>query len=215
MSVFSYVSDHPNRVLSLTGEHAEIVLISLGIAALAGVGLGVLTYRTPWARVATLGVAGVILTIPSFALFGLLLPMFGLGYPPAIIALTLYALLPIIRNTVVGLRSVDPSITESAIGMGMGPLRRLLRIDLPLAWPVIITGLRVSAQLLLGIAAIAATVGGPGLGNLILDGLGRVGTDFAVPIAFAGVFGVIVLAVVFDLAFVVLRRLTTSRGIRA
>ncbi len=215
MSVFSYVVDHPRRVLSLTGQHAEIVLTSLGIAVVIGVGLGVLTYRTSWARATTLAIAGVILTIPSFALFGLLIPAFGLGYQPAIIALTLYALLPIIRNTVVGLRSVDPSVSESAVGMGMGPVRRLVLVDLPLAWPVIITGLRVSAQLLLGIAAIAATVGGPGLGNLILDGLNRVGTSFAVPIAFAGVLGVIVLAVVFDLAFVLLRRLTTSRGIRA
>ncbi len=215
MSVFSYVSDNPGRVLRLTGEHAEVVLISLGIAVVIGIGLGVLTYRSSWARATAVGVAGVILTVPSFALFGLLLPAFGLGYPPTIIALTLYALLPIVRNTVVGLRSVDPAITESALGMGMGPLRRLMLIDLPLAWPVIITGLRVSAQLLLGIAAIAATVGGPGLGKLILDGLNRVGTPFAVPIAFAGVLGVIGLAIVFDLAFVVLRRLTTSRGIRA
>lgn len=214
MGVFSYITSNPARVLSLTAQHAELVLIALGIGAVVGIGLGVATYRTNLPRNVILAIAGIILTIPSFALFGLLLPVFGLGPLPAIVALTLYSLLPIIRNTVVGLRGVDPAISESALGMGMGYGRRLVLIDLPLAWPVIIAGLRVSAQLLLGIAAIAATVGGPGLGVLILDGLGRVGTQFAVPIAMAGVVGVVVLAVLFDLAFVGIDRLTTSRGIR-
>lgn len=214
MHVFSYLTDHPRQVLRLTAQHAEMVLIALGIAAVVGIALGALTYRTRFPRVLVLGGASIILTIPSFALFGLLLPMFGLGATPSIVALTLYALLPIIRNTVVGLRGVDPAVTESAIGMGMGFWRRLRTVDLPLAWPVVITGVRVSAQILLGVAAIAATIGGPGLGNLILGGLDRVGTRFAVPVAAAGVLGVVVLAVLFDLAFVLVARLTTSRGTR-
>lgn len=214
MHVFSYLTDHPRQVLRLTAQHAEMVLIALGIAAVVGIALGALTYRTRLPRVLVLGGASIILTIPSFALFGLLLPLFGLGATPSIVALTLYALLPIIRNTVVGLRGVDPAVTESAIGMGMGFWRRLRTVDLPLAWPVVITGVRVSAQILLGVAAIAATIGGPGLGNLILGGLDRVGTRFAVPVAAAGVLGVVVLAVLFDLAFVLVARLTTSRGTR-
>jgi ABC-type proline/glycine betaine transport system permease subunit len=127
----------------------------------------------------------------------------------------MYGLLPIARNTVVGLRGVDPAVSESAVGMGMGYWRRLARIDLPLAWPVIVTGVRVAAQLLIGIAAIAGFVDGPGLGKLMLDGLNRVGTQFAVPIALSGVVGVIVLAIVFDIFFVLVVRLTTPRGIRA
>ncbi|HEX5493313.1 MAG TPA: ABC transporter permease, partial [Mycobacteriales bacterium] len=186
----------------------------LAIATVVAITLGALTYRTRLPRVLVLGGASVILTIPSFALFGLLLPLFGLGATPSIVALTLYALLPIIRNTVVGLRGVDPAVTESAIGMGMGFWRRLRIVDLPLAWPVVLAGVRVSAQILLGVAAIAATIGGPGLGNLILSGLDRVGTRFAVPVATAGVLGVVVLAVLFDLAFVLVARLTTSRGTR-
>lgn len=214
MHVFSYLTDHPREVLRLTGQHAEMVLIALGIATVVAVALGALTYRTRLARVLVLGGASVILTIPSFALFGLLLPVFGLGATPSIVALTLYALLPIVRNTVVGLRGVDPAVTESAIGMGMGFWRRLRTVDLPLAWPVVLAGVRVSAQILLGVAAIAATIGGPGLGNLILNGLDRVGTRFAVPVAMAGVLGVVALAVLFDLAFVLVARLTTPRGTR-
>lgn len=138
MNVVDYLKDADNRgrVLFLMVQHAELVLISLAIAAVIGIGVGVFTYRRGISRSFSLGVAGVILTIPSFALFGLLLPLLGLGALPSIVALTLYGILPIMRNTIVGLRSVNPAISESAQGMGMGYWRRLLRIDLPLAWPV-------------------------------------------------------------------------------
>jgi osmoprotectant transport system permease protein len=157
----------------------------------------------------------VIFTIPSFAMFGLLIPVFGLGVTPSVIALVLYALLPVIRNAVVGLSNVDPALVDAARGMGMSRARVLLTVELPLAWPVILTGIRVSAQLIMGMAAIAAYVSGPGLGDQIFSGLARLGGANAVNSALAGTIGVIVLALLFDAAFVLIGRLTTSRGIRA
>lgn len=161
-----------------------------------------------------LATTGAFLTIPSFALFILLLGPLGLGWPPVVVALTLYGLLPILRNTITGLRGVDPAIVESAKGMGLSRTQRLLRVELPLAWPVIITGIRVTTLILLGIAAIGAIVNGPGYGELIFTGLARVGTPVAVNLVMAGTLGVVVLAVLFDLLFHAVRRLTTSRGIR-
>ena len=133
---------------------------------------------------------------------------------PVVVALTLYGLLPILRNTITGLRGVDPAIVEAAKGMGLSRSQRLLRVELPLAWPVIITGIRVTTLILLGIAAIGAIVNGPGYGELIFTGLARVGTPVAVNLVLAGTLGVVVLAVLFDLLFHAVRRLTTSRGIR-
>jgi osmoprotectant transport system permease protein len=112
------------------------------------------------------------------------------------------------------LRSVDPAIAESAQGMGMNARQRLLRIELPLAWPVIIAGVRVSTMLLMGIAAIAAIVGGPGLGEDIFSGLARVGSVIALDLVLGGILGIVVLALLFDTFFNVLGKLTTSRGIR-
>ena len=129
-------------------------------------------------------------------------------------ALVLYALLPIIRNTIVGLASVDPAITDAARGVGMNRLRVLGRIELPLAWPSILAGIRVSTQMLMGILAIAAYAKGPGLGNLIFSGLSRVGSPTAVPQALTGTVLIVILALVLDGLFVLVGRLTTSRGIR-
>ncbi len=213
-SFFEYVSDEWDRLLELTIEHAQIVLISIAIAVVIGVGLGVLTYRTERPRAAVLAVTGVLLTLPSLAVFSLLISPLGLGHLPSIVALVMYALLPIVRNTITGLRQVDPAIVESAQGMGMGRWRRLLRIELPLAWPIIITGIRVSTQILVGIAAIAAVINGPGLGKDIFRALARVGTPTAVNQALAAVLGIIVLGLLLDIAYLVIGRLTTSRGLR-
>jgi len=160
-----------------------------------------------------LAVASAVLTIPSFALFGLLIPVFGLGYTPTVVALSCYAILSILRNTIVGLQSVDPAVTESAKGMGLSDWQQLFRIELPLAWPVIIAGVRVSALLILGIAAIAAYVNGPGLGGDIFSGLSRIGGANALNLVLGGVLGIILLALIFEAAFAVLGRLTTSRGL--
>ncbi len=211
---FDYLQSQWDGLLQRTIEHAGIVGASMLIAVIVGVGLGIATYRTDRPRKLVLAVTGTFLTIPSFALFGLLITPLGLGYLPALVALVMYALLPIVRNTITGLRGVDPSITESATGMGMGRWQRLFRIELPIAWPVIITGMRVSTVIIVGIAAIAAVVNGPGLGKDIFRGLARIGSPTAIYLTLSGVLGVIVLGLLFDALFFVIRRLTTSRGLR-
>ncbi len=196
--------------------HAEIVLIAIAITTVIGVALGVLTYRTERPRELVLAVTGVFLTIPSLALFGLFLgvPFLGLGERSVLLALIMYGLLPVVRNTVVGLREVDPAVVESAQGMGMSRNQRLLKIELPMAWPVILTGMRVSTLVLIGIAAIGAYIQGPGLGELIFTGLAQIGGATATSYVLAGMLGVIVLAILFDIAFVLLSFLTIRRGLR-
>ncbi|CAN5832616.1 ABC transporter permease [soil metagenome] len=215
VSFGEYLVDEWDRLLELVIEHLRIVLMSIVIAVIIGVGLGLLTYRTNRPRNIVLAVTGAFLTIPSFALFGLLISPLGLGTKPAVVALVMYALLPIVRNTITGLREVDPAIVESAEGMGMGRQRRLLRVELPLAWPVIIAGIRVSTQILVGIAAIAAVINGPGLGKDIFRALARVGTPTALNQALAAVLAIIILGLILDVSLMFLGRLTTSRGTRA
>jgi osmoprotectant transport system permease protein len=215
-SFVTYLQFTWHDVVQLAIDHVEVVVISVAIATVVGVALGVATYRTDRPRELVLAVTGTILTIPSLALFGLFLgiPGLGLGSRSVVVALVLYGLLPIVRNTIVGLREVDPAVVESAQGMGMGRTQRLLRIELPLAWPVIVTGMRVSTLILIGIAAIGAYIQGPGLGQLIFSGLSEIGSATALNEVLAGTAGVIVLAVLFDLVYVLISRLTIRRGIR-
>lgn len=213
MNFYDYFQGNWPDVLDATLAHVLLVVEGLALAVLVGVPVALLTYRTRAPRAAVLAVAGLLLTIPSYALFGLLITPLGLGTGPSIVALTLYALLPVIRNTVVGLRELDPAIVESANAMGMTRLKVLATIEFPLAWPVVLTGLRVATQMLLGIAAIAAAVNGPGLGKLILDGLAGAGTPFAVYLTLEGALGIVVLALLFDLLFALLGRLTTPKGV--
>lgn len=210
-----YISQRQDTLLTDFVQHALVVALALAIATVLGVGIGLLTWRRPFARSVAIAGAGTMLTIPSFALLGLLIPLLGLGWTPTVVALVLYSLLPIVRNTIVGLKEVDPALVEAGRGVGMSSARVLRTIQLPLAWPVILTGIRVSAQLVIGIAAIAAYVAGPGLGNPIFDGLARLGAKNAIDAAIVGTVGVVVLALLFDLFFVVVRRVTTSRGLRA
>ncbi|HVF01431.1 MAG TPA: ABC transporter permease [Rubrobacteraceae bacterium] len=214
MSFLRYLSSRWDHLLELAIAHAQVVFISLLIATVIGVTTGVLVYRRERTAEVVLAVTSTFLTIPSFALFGLLLPVFGLGWTPTVFALVIYALLPILRNTVVGLRSVDPAIAESAQGMGMSRWMRLFRIELPLAWPVIITGIRVSTLIIVGIAAIAAYVNGPGLGEDIFQGISRIGSAVALNLVLGAVLAIIVLALIFDGFFALLGKLTTSRGLK-
>ncbi len=196
-------------------QHVAIVAIAVALSSIIGISLGIAVYRTRRAREVVLAAAGITLTIPSFALFVLFMGPFGLGPVPVVLALTMYGLLPILRNTIAGLRSVDPSVVESARAMGMSRSRQLITIELPLAWPVIITGIRVTTLILIGIAAIGNVVLGPGYGELIFSqGLARVGTPIAVHVVLAGILGVMIVAILYDLAFNLLRVLTTSKGIR-
>lgn len=211
-----YLRMNWSTVLEHTLAHAALVLLAVGIAGVIGVGLGVLTYRSRRARDLALRLTGVVLTIPSLALYAMLItiPFLGIGATSVVVALTLYSLMPIVRNTVTGLLGVDSAVVESAEGMGMGRWQRLWRIELPLAWPVVLTGLRVSTLIIVGIAALGAIINGPGLGQLIFRGLSSAGRPFALPIALAGFLGVVVLAALLDAVFNLVSRLTTPRGIR-
>ena len=209
-----YVSYRRDHLLDLAVQHAQLVLYAVAAATLISVTIAVLVYRRERLSALMLAVAGALFTIPSLALFALMMPIFGLGFRPAFAALVIYALLPIMRNTIVGLRGVDAAVIESAQGMGMNRVRRLVRIELPLAWPVIITGIRVSTVMTVGIAAIAAYINGPGLGGDILEGVTRIGAPVALHMVVAGILGVVALALLFDALYLALEKLTTPRGIR-
>jgi len=214
MNFFTYLSNRWDNILELGLEHAAITVVSVLIATLVGVGVGMATYNRQRSGQLAIAVTSVFLTIPSLALFGLFINILGLGATPVVVALVMYSLLPIVANTIVGLREVDPAIVESAQGMGMSRGQRLLHIELPLAWPVILTGMRVSTLIALGIAAIGAYINGPGLGNDIFDGLSRINSPNALNLVLGGTLGVIVLAILFDLLYVLINRLTTSQGVR-
>ena len=215
MSFWEYLGNRHQQLFTDALQHASAVFQCMVVATLLGVLIGVATYRSEWAgNFATLSTSG-ILTIPSLAMIGLLIPVVGLGVPPTVIALTLYGLLPIVRNSIVGLRGVDPALVDAARGIGMSRAAQLLRVELPLAWPPILTGIRVSTQMLMGIAAIAAYASGPGLGNVIFRGLASLGSANALNQVLAGTVGIIILALLFDAAYVLIGRLTIPRGIRA
>ncbi|UXY27858.1 ABC transporter permease [Streptomyces sp. HUAS TT20] len=214
MGFWEYLGDRHQQLLTDACQHASVVFQCMVVATLLGVLIGVVTHRSEWAGNLATTATATILTIPSLALIGLLIPPVGLGVPPTVIALTLYGLLPIVRNAVVGLRGVDPVLLDAARGIGMSRRSRLLRVELPLAWPPILTGIRISTQMLMGIAAVAAYASGPGLGNEIFRGIASLGSRNALNQVLAGTLGIIVLALLFDAAYVLVGRLTISRGIR-
>ncbi|WEV27558.1 ABC transporter permease [Streptomyces sp. 71268] len=214
MSFWEYVGNRRTQLLLDTYQHASAVFQCMVVATVLGVLLGVLTYRSEWAGNLAITVTATILTVPSLAMIGLLIPITGLGVAPTVTALVLYGLLPIVRNAIVGLRGVDPDLVDAARGLGMSRLARLVRVELPLAWPPILTGIRVSTQMLMGIAAIAAYASGPGLGNEIFRGISSLGSANAVNKVMAGTLGIVLLALVFDAVYVLIGRLTIPRGIR-
>jgi len=168
-----------NRVefLSLTLEHLFLVAISTGVAIVVGVPLGILLTRRPRFGPPILGLANVFQTIPSLALFGILIPIpliGGVGARTAILALVLYALLPIIRNTYAGIQGVDPAVREAGRGMGMTDLQLLFMVEIPLAFGVILAGVRVATVISVGVATIAAAIGAGGLGEFIFRGVAMV-----------------------------------------
>ena len=170
----NFLSLNWTELLTLTREHVFLVFVSTGAAILLGVPLGVLLTRVKSLRTPVLGFANVMQTVPSLALFGLLIPVpfiGGIGARTAIIALALYALLPVIRNTVTGILGIDPKLIEASDAMGMTGWQRLRMVELPLAMPVILTGIRVAVVISVGVATVAAAVGAGGLGTYIFRGL--------------------------------------------
>lgn len=209
-----FIADSFPRILFSSWQHFSLVVQCLIIATILAVLLAVLVYRTDWLRGIADGVTAIGLTIPSFAMIGILIVPFGFGVTPAVIVITFFATLPILRNAVVGLASVDASLIESAKGLGMSRLGILTKIELPLAWPVILTGVRISAQMVMGIAAITAFALGPGLGGFIFSGLSRLGGANSLNSVVTGVVAVVILAIILDQLLSGLGRLTISRGIR-
>ncbi|MFI6641620.1 ABC transporter permease [Streptomyces sp. NPDC050504] len=214
MNFWDYLTTRHEQLLTDAFQHASAVFQCMVIATVLGILIGVLTYRSGWAGGLAITTTSTILTMPSLALIGLLIPLVGLGVAPTVIALTLYGLLPVVRNAIVGLRGVDPALVDAAKGIGMSRVARLCRVELPLAWPPILTGIRVSTQMLMGIAAIAAYASGPGLGNEIFRGIASLGSANAINQVLAGTLGIVVLALLFDAAYVLLGRVTIPRGIR-
>jgi len=211
--LLSYITDNAARLLFLAEQHVELVLISVAISAVIGIGLALITESMPRLRHGLLSLTGTFLTIPSFALFALMIPVLGLGVAPTIAALAVYGVFPILRNTVTGLEGVDPAVVDAARGLGMGRNQRMGSVVLPLAWPVILNGIRTATIMLVATAAIGAVVRGPGLGELIFEGLARIGGANALNETLSGVIGVVLVALVLDLLFIVIAKVTTLRGI--
>ena len=177
MNFWHFLITNRQQMIDLTLEHITLVAFSMLFAVLIGIPLGILITRVPQLSKAVLGAANIIQTIPSLALFGFLLPVPWIGERGgrlAILALTLYALLPLIRNTYVGIRGVDPAVVEAGRAMGLTDRQLLLQVELPLASSVIVAGIRIATVLLVGLATIAAAIGGGGLGQFIFRGLSMV-----------------------------------------
>lgn len=198
MNVVRFILDNHAQVAELTLEHLWLVGISILIAMLIGIPLGILIAHRPKLNKPVLAGANVIQTIPSLALFGFLLPVPWLGDRSdrlAIIALALYALLPIIRNTYTGIRGVDPAVLEAGRGMGLTEAQLLLQVELPLAVSVILSGVRIAAVIAVGLATIAAAIGAGGLGEFIFRGLAMVDNR----VILAGAIPAAILALLADL----------------
>jgi len=197
MPLFAFSVDS-RQILTTTGEHIWLVGISMLLVVALGVPLGILLSRRPAWRGIVLGSTNVIQTIPSLALFGLLLPVPWLGARAdrlAILALTLYALLPVVRNTYVGITGVDAPVREAAIGMGLTPWQLLWHVELPLAANVIVAGIRTATVITVGVATIAAAIGAGGLGDFIFRGLAMVDNR----VILAGAIPAALLAIIADL----------------
>jgi osmoprotectant transport system permease protein len=195
--VIRFLAERREELLSLTGQHLVLVLVSVAIAVVLGIPLGIAMTRSPRLARALLGLAGLAQTIPSLALFGFLIPvpfLGGIGARTAIVALVLYALLPILRNTYTGIRQVDPAVVEAATGLGMTEGQRLRLVELPLALPVILAGVRIAAVVSVGTATIAAAIGAGGLGTYVFRGLATVDTRLVL----AGAIPAAILALLVD-----------------
>jgi len=174
VSVLEFYGRHTGELLLLLRQHVGLVVISSAVALVLGLPLGILVARRPAWRKPVLGLTNVVQTVPSLALLGLLIPVFGIGAWTAVTALVLYALLPIVRNTNAGITGVDPAIREAGRGMGMSDGELLRLVELPLAAGVILAGVRVAVVVSVGVATIAAAIGAGGLGVYIFRGVATV-----------------------------------------
>jgi osmoprotectant transport system permease protein len=196
MDLLNYMHRHQHEILMLTGQHLWLAFLAVAVSILIGVSSGVLLSRVRALAGPVIGIAGIFYTIPSLALFGFLIPLMGIGFRPALLALILYAQLVLIRNTYVGILEVDPASLEAGRGMGMRGWQLLLLVELPLALPVVMAGVRTTAVMSIGITAIASYIGAGGLGTLIFQGISRVDSVLIL----AGAIPVSLLAIATDAA---------------
>lgn len=204
---WDWVADHRDEIVAAFWEHVTLTVVAVGIGFVLSLAMALVAVRWRWTYPGFAGIAGVLYAIPSLALFSVLvaIPFFGLGFRTAEVALVSYTLLILLRNIVAGLDAVPEPVREAADGMGYESWRRLIGVDLPLATPTIVAGLRIATVTTVGLVTVAALVGAGGFGDFIDDGLGR---DFPTPIV-VGAVGSVALAVAFDLIFVAAGRLLT------
>jgi len=189
------VTDHGDDILAATRQHVELTAVAVGVGLLISLPLGLAARRWRWTEGPILGFTGALFTIPSLALFALLVPFTGLSPTTAEIGLVTYTLLILVRNVVAGLEGVPEDVREAAAGMGYRPLGRLLRVELPLALPVIVAGIRIATVTTIGLVTVTGLIGEGGLGALIIEGINR---DFHTPLV-VGSVGSVVLAVTADI----------------
>ena len=216
METLAFILANLPAIGERTLQHLSIVGVAVGLGILTGVPIGIAITQSKRAADAVLYVAAIIMTIPSIALFGLMIPILakigqGIGYLPAVIAVLLYSQLPIIRNTYTAITNVDPALREAARGMGMGPLQRLAMVELPIAVPVIMAGVRIAVVINIGITAIATYIGAGGLGAFISRGISQTDSRQLV----TGALAVSLLAIAADYGLLWLQRRLTPRGLRA
>jgi osmoprotectant transport system permease protein len=204
---WDWVADHTEEISEALRQHVQLTVTSVVIGFAISLVLGLVAVRWRWTYEPLAGVCSVLYAIPSLALFGVLvaIPFFGLGFRTSLVALVSYTLLILLRNIVAGLDGVPAAVREASSGMGYERWRRVLRIDLPLATPAIIAGLRIATVTTVGLVTVTSLVGEGGFGSLINDGLSR---NFPTPIV-VGTVGSVALAIVFDLFFVVVERIAT------
>jgi osmoprotectant transport system permease protein len=195
-NLWQFIVSQQDKLMVQAGQHLGLTFLSLLLAIAVGVPLGVFISRRQRLATPVLGVAGVLQTIPSIALLGFMIPAFGIGATPAIIALLIYALLPIIRNTYTGITGVSPIVTEAATALGMSKYQRLFKVEFPLALPVIIAGIRTAAVINVGVATLASFVAAGGLGEFIFGGISLNNTNMIL----AGAIPAALLAVLLDMA---------------
>ncbi|MBN9443176.1 ABC transporter permease [Bosea sp. (in: a-proteobacteria)] len=215
MDILNYIIDNWGLIATRTGEHVAIVGVAVALAIATGVPIGVAIIQNRRVADAVLYVASIMITIPSIALFGMMIPVLslighGIGYLPAVIAVLLYSQLPIIRNTYASLSNIDPALREAARGMGLTRMQRLREVELPIAVPVIMAGVRVAVVMNIGVTAIATYIGAGGLGAFIARGISQTDPRQLV----TGALAVSILAVVADLALIGLQKRLTSPGLR-
>ena len=208
--MFAYIDQHRDDFLELLAQHIQLTLLSVVIAVLIAVTLAILASRFDLVAKPMIWLAAIGQTIPSLAILALTLPFLGIGFRPALFALTIRAILPIFLNTYVGIRGADRAIVDAARGMGTNNAQMLLMVELPLASPVIFAGIQTALVQNIGLATLAAFIGGGGLGDLILQGLAMVDA----PVLLAGAIPVALLAVIAEISMGRLRRLMVPDGLQ-